>query len=241
MYQKNGGANMEKQQTILIADDEAQIREILRIYFEKEGFKVVEAADGAEAIVQAQAGKPDIMILDIMMPVLDGLEVCKQVRKISDMPIIMLTAKDDDDDRILGLETGADDYITKPFNTREVVARVKAVLRRSGQSAAVKGKEVLEFPNLMINLSEYRVIAFGKQVTFTAKEMELLWCLASNPGIVFSRNQLLETIWGYTYYGDTRTVDTHIKRVRHKLDIKKDSAWDIITVWGVGYKFEVKN
>ncbi len=232
---------MEKQQTILIADDEAQIREILRIYFEKEGFKVVEAADGAEAIVQAQAGKPDIMILDIMMPVLDGLEVCKQVRKISDMPIIMLTAKDDDDDRILGLETGADDYITKPFNTREVVARVKAVLRRSGQSAAVKGKEVLEFPNLMINLSEYRVIAFGKQVTFTAKEMELLWCLASNPGIVFSRNQLLETIWGYTYYGDTRTVDTHIKRVRHKLDIKKDSAWDIITVWGVGYKFEVKN
>ncbi|MPL86795.1 Transcriptional regulatory protein SrrA [bioreactor metagenome] len=241
MYQKNGGANMEKQQTILIADDEAQIREILRIYFEKEGFKVVEAADGAEAIVQAQAGKPDIMILDIMMPVLDGLEVCKQVRKISDMPIIMLTAKDDDDDRILGLETGADDYITKPFNTREVVARVKAVLRRSGQSVAVKGKEVLEFPNLMINLSEYRVIAFGKQVTFTAKEMELLWCLASNPGIVFSRNQLLETIWGYTYYGDTRTVDTHIKRVRHKLDIKKDSAWDILTVWGVGYKFEVKN
>ena len=232
---------MDKQQTILIADDEAQIREILRIYFEKEGFKVIEAADGAEAIVQAQAGKPDIVILDIMMPVLDGLEVCKQVRKISDMPIIMLTAKDDDDDRILGLETGADDYITKPFNTREVVARVKAVLRRSGQSVAVKGKEVLEFPNLMINLSEYRVIAFGKQVTFTAKEMELLWCLASNPGIVFSRNQLLETIWGYTYYGDTRTVDTHIKRVRHKLDIKKDSAWDILTVWGVGYKFEVKN
>ncbi|MDD4319928.1 MAG: response regulator transcription factor [Acidaminococcaceae bacterium] len=232
---------MDKQQTILIADDESQIREILRIYFEKEGFKVIEAADGAEAIVQAQAGKPDILILDIMMPVLDGLEVCKQVRKISDMPIIMLTAKDEDDDRILGLETGADDYITKPFNTREVVARVKAVLRRSGQSVAVKGKEILEFPDLMINLSEYRVIAFGKQVTFTAKEMELLWCLASNPGIVFSRNQLLETIWGYTYYGDTRTVDTHIKRVRHKLDIPKESAWDILTVWGVGYKFEVKN
>ena len=230
---------MEKQQTILIADDEAQIREILRIYFEKEGFKVVEAADGAEAIVQAQAGKPDIMILDIMMPVLDGLEVCKQVRKISDMPIIMLTAKDDDDDRILGLETGADDYITKPFNTREVVARVKAVLRRSGQSAAVKGKEVLEFPNLMINLSEYRVIAFGKQVTFTAKEMELLWFLAKNAGRVYSREQLLESIWGYSYYGDTRTVDTHIKRLRSKLDIQEGSGWDIKTVWGVGYKFEV--
>lgn len=232
---------MEKQQTVLIADDEAQIREILRIYFEKEGFKVIEAADGAAAIVQAQASKPDILILDIMMPILDGLEVCKQVRKISDMPIIMLTAKDEDDDRILGLETGADDYITKPFNTREVVARVKAVLRRSGQVVAVKGKEILEFPDLMINLSEYRVKAFGKQVTFTAKEMELLWCLASNPGIVFSRNQLLETIWGYTYYGDTRTVDTHIKRVRHKLEIPQDGAWDILTVWGVGYKFEVKN
>ena len=230
-----------KQQIVLIADDEAQIREILRIYFEKEGFKVIEAADGAEAILQAQGGKPDIIVLDIMMPVLDGLEVCKQVRKISDIPIIMLTAKDEDDDSILGLEIGADDYITKPFNTREVVARVKAVLRRSGQQkAAPKGQEIIEYPNLTINLSEYRVIAFGKQVVFTAKEMELLWHLASNPGIVFSRNQLLETIWGYTYYGDTRTVDTHIKRVRHKLDIPKDSQWDIQTVWGVGYKFEVK-
>lgn len=230
---------MDKQQTVLIADDEAQIREILRIYFEKEGFHVVEAADGAAAIIQVQAAKPDIVILDIMMPVLDGLEVCRQVRKISDVPIIMLTAKDEDDDRILGLEIGADDYITKPFNTREVVARVKAVLRRSGQVTA-RSAERLNYPDLMIDLSEYKVVAFGKNVTFTAKEMELLWCLASNPGLVFSRNQLLETIWGYTYYGDTRTVDTHIKRVRHKLDIPKDSAWDITTVWGVGYKFEVR-
>ena len=231
---------MEKQHTVLIADDEAQIRNILSIYFKKEGFKVVEAADGAEALMQTQSAKPDIIILDIMMPVLDGLEVCKQVRKISDIPIIMLTAKDEDDDRILGLEIGADDYITKPFNTREVVARVNAVLRRSNQTVPTGKKEVLELPNLMINLSEYRVVAFGKEVTFTAKEMELLWCLASNPGIVFSRNQLLEKIWGYTYYGDTRTVDTHIKRVRHKLNIPKDSTWDILTVWGVGYKFEVK-
>ena len=231
---------MEKQHTVLIADDEAQIRNILSIYFKKEGFKVVEAADGAEALMQTQSAKPDIIILDIMMPVLDGLEVCKQVRKISDIPIIMLTAKDEDDDRILGLEIGADDYITKPFNTREVVARVNAVLRRSNQTVPTGKKEVLEFPNLMINLSEYRVVAFGKEVTFTAKEMELLWCLASNPGIVFSRNQVLEKIWGYTYYGDTRTVDTHIKRVRHKLNIPKDSTWDILTVWGVGYKFEVK-
>lgn len=231
---------MNKQQTVLIADDEPQIREILSIYFKKEGFKVIEAADGAEALVQVQAGKPDIILLDIMMPVLDGLEVCKQVRKISDIPIIMLTAKDSDDDRILGLEIGADDYISKPFNTREVVARVKAVLRRTNASMSGQNKQVLEYPNLMINLSEYRVVAFGRQITFTAKEMELLWCLASNPGIVFSRNQLLEKIWGYTYYGDTRTVDTHIKRVRHKLDIPPDSTWDIMTVWGVGYKFEVK-
>ena len=230
---------MNKQQTVLIADDEPQIREILSIYFKKEGFKVIEAADGAEALVQVQAGKPDIILLDIMMPVLDGLEVCKQVRKISDIPIIMLTAKDSDDDRILGLEIGADDYISKPFNTREVVARVKAVLRRTNASMSGQNKQVLEYPNLMINLSEYRVVAFGREITFTAKEMELLWCLASNPGIVFSRNQLLEKIWGYTYYGDTRTVDTHIKRVRHKLDIPPDSTWDIMTVWGVGYKFEV--
>lgn len=231
---------MNKQQTVLIADDEPQIREILSIYFKKEGFKVIEAADGAEALVQVQAGKPDIILLDIMMPVLDGLEVCKQVRKISDIPIIMLTAKDSDDDRILGLEIGADDYISKPFNTREVVARVKAVLRRTNASLNTQNKQVLEYPDLMINLSEYRVVAFGREITFTAKEMELLWCLASNPGIVFSRNQLLEKIWGYTYYGDTRTVDTHIKRVRHKLAIPPDSAWDITTVWGVGYKFEVK-
>ena len=231
---------MNKQQTVLIADDEPQIREILSIYFKKEGFKVIEAADGAEALVQVQAGKPDIILLDIMMPVLDGLEVCKQVRKISDIPIIMLTAKDSDDDRILGLEIGADDYISKPFNTREVVARVKAVLRRTNASMSGQNKQVLEYPNLMINLSEYRVVAFGREITFTAKEMELLWCLASNPGIVFSRNQLLEKIWGYTYYGDTRTVDTHIMRVRHKLDIPPDSTWDIMTVWGVGYKFEVK-
>ena len=231
---------MNKQQTVLIADDEPQIREILSIYFKKEGFKVIEAADGAEALVQVQAGKPDIILLDIMMPVLDGLEVCKQVRKISDIPIIMLTAKDSDDDRILGLEIGADDYISKPFNTREVVARVKAVLRRTNASMSGQNKQVLEYPNLMINLSEYRVVAFGREITFTAKEMELLLCLASNPGIVFSRNQLLEKIWGYTYYGDTRTVDTHIKRVRHKLDIPPDSTWDIMTVWGVGYKFEVK-
>ena len=225
---------------VLVVDDDPNICEVLRMYLENEGYSVILSYDGEEALVKFNALKPDIILLDIMMPVLDGLEVCKQVRKISDIPIIMLTAKDSDDDRILGLEIGADDYISKPFNTREVVARVKAVLRRTNASMNSQNKQVLEYPNLMINLSEYRVVAFGREITFTAKEMELLWCLASNPGIVFSRNQLLEKIWGYTYYGDTRTVDTHIKRVRHKLDIPPDSTWDIMTVWGVGYKFEVK-
>ena len=226
--------------TVLIVDDEPAIRKLLTRVAASCGYESLTASNGHEAIVMSRDSKINLILLDIMMPVLDGLEVCKQVRKISDVPIIMLTAKDSDDDRILGLEIGADDYISKPFNTREVVARVKAVLRRTSQSISSSNKQVLEYPNLMINLSEYRVVAFGREITFTAKEMELLWCLASNPGIVFSRNQLLEKIWGYTYYGDTRTVDTHIKRVRHKLDIPPDSSWDIMTVWGVGYKFEVK-
>ena len=212
---------MDKQK-VLIADDEAPIREILKIYCEKEGFEVIEAADGAEAILKVQSDKPDIIILDIMMPVLDGLEVCKQVRKMSDIPIIMLTAKDDDDDRILGLEIGADDYITKPFNNREVIARVKAVLRRSTmvKKEEADGRSHIEYKGLSIDMEKYQVIAFGSKMTFT---------------------QLLETIWGYSYYGDTRTVDTHIKRIRQKLNIPADSEWDITTIWGVGYKFEVKD
>ena len=231
--------NKINKQTILVVDDTPDnlflVSNLLKDLY------IVKVANNGEKALKYlfESTAPDLILLDIMMPVLDGLEVCRQVRKISDIPIIMLTAKDEDDDRILGLEIGADDYITKPFNTREVVARVKAVLRRCGQ-VTVRTGERLNYPDLMIDLSEYKVVAFGKNVTFTAKEMELLWCLASNPGLVFSRNQLLETIWGYTYYGDTRTVDTHIKRVRHKLDIPKDSPWDITTVWGVGYKFEVR-
>lgn len=228
-------------QKVLIADDEKHIREILKMYCEKEGFDVIEAADGAEAILKVQSEKPDILILDIMMPVMDGLEVCKQVRKMSDLPIIMLTAKDEDDDRILGLEIGADDYITKPFNSREVVARIKAVLRRAGAQEKQEGSSRVEYDGLTIDMEEYQVVAFGQKMTFTAKEMELLWCLATNPGKAFSRNQLLETIWGYSYYGDTRTVDTHIKRIRQKLNIPENSKWDITTIWGVGYKFEVKS
>ena len=197
-------------QKILIADDEAQIREILRIYFEKEGFEVIEAEDGAAAILKVQSEKPDILLLDIMMPVLDGIEVCKQDRKMSDLPIIMVTAKDEDDDRIAGLEIGADDYITKPFNSREVVARVKAVLRRTGSKEKKGDVSRITYDGLVIDMDEYQVTA------------------------------LLETIWGYSYYGDTRTVDTHIKRIRQKLNIPPDSSWDITTIWGVGYKFEVK-
>ena len=222
-------------QKILIADDEAQIREILRIYFEKEGFEVIEAEDGAAAILKVQSEKPDILLLDIMMPVLDGIEVCKQVRKMLDLPIILVT------DRIAGLEIGADDYITKPFNSREVVARVKAVLRRAGTQEKKGEVSRITYPGLIIDMDQYQVTAFGNKMTFTTKEMELLWCLASNPGKAFSRNQLLETIWGYSYYGDTRTVDTHIKRIRQKLNIPPDSKWDITTIWGVGYKFELKD
>ena len=207
-------------QKVLIADDEKHIREILKMYCEKEGFDVIEAADGAEAILKVQSEKPDILILDIMMPVM---------------------AKDEDDDRILGLEIGADDYITKPFNSREVVARIKAVLRRAGAQEKQEGRSRVEYDGLTIDMEEYQVVAFGQKMTFTAKEMELLWCLATNPGKAFSRNQLLETIWGYSYYGDTRTVDTHIKRIRQKLNIPENSKWDITTIWGVGYKFEVKS
>lgn len=225
-------------QKILIADDEAQIREILRIYFEKEGFEVAEAEDGAAAILKVQSEKPDILLLDIMMPVLDGIEVCKQVRRMSNLPIIMVTAKDEDDDRIAGLEIGADDYITKPFNSREVVARVKAVLRRTREKNT--GISRIVYDGLTIDMERFQVIAFGNKMTFTTKEMELLWCLASNPGKAFSRSQLLENIWGYSYFGDTRTVDTHIKRIRQKLNIPADSKWDITTIWGVGYKFELK-
>ncbi|MBQ8920443.1 MAG: response regulator transcription factor [Acidaminococcaceae bacterium] len=226
---------------ILIADDEVSIREILRVYFAKEDFQVIEAEDGQQALSKVEKESPDIVILDIMMPVLDGITACEQIRRRFDIPIIMLTAKDEDDDRILGLEKGADDYITKPFNPREVVARVKAVLRRSGGFQKLSDKWKINYPGLSIDRERMEVIAGDKTVTFTTKEFELLYYLASSPGKVYSRNQLLESIWGYTYFGDTRTVDTHIKRIRQKLAIPRDSVWDIETVWGVGYKFELKN
>ena len=227
-------------QTVLLADDDAKIRELLELYLTKEGFAVVHASDGAEAILKAQQLKPDLIVLDIMMPVMDGMEVCRQVRKFSRVPVIMLTARLEDEDRIQGLELGADDYVSKPFNPRELVARVKAVLRRvPGKEEEQAGSDLIKFPNLMINRQEYVATSYGTSVQLTAKEMDLLWHMASHPGRVFSREQLLESIWGYEYFGDTRTVDTHIKRIRQKLGVKDDSLWDIKTVWGVGYKFEV--
>lgn len=227
---------------ILIADDEQSIREILRIYLENEGYEVVEAEDGADALRKIEFEKPDLVLLDIMMPILDGIEVCRQVRKHHTIPIIMATAKDEDDDRILGLEMGADDYVTKPFNNRELMARVKAVLRRTGakEEAPAKAKARIELEGLIIDVDSYTVTSFGKNVALTTRELELLWHLASNPNKAFSRNQLLEEIWGYSYYSDTRTVDTHIKRIRQKLTIPQGNSWDIETVWGLGYKFTLK-
>ena len=228
-------------QMVLVADDDEKIRDLLALYLNKEGFVVEQATDGAEAILKAQQLKPGLIVLDIMMPVLDGMEVCRQIRKFSRVPIIMLTARLEDEDRIMGLELGADDYVSKPFNPRELVARVKAVLRRMAEPAPENGGDhILRFPDLLIDRQEYVVVVSGQTVQFTNKEMELLWHMASHPGRVFSREQLLESIWGYEYFGDTRTVDTHIKRVRQKLGVQADTPWDIRTIWGVGYKFEVR-
>lgn len=225
--------------TVLIVDDEQPIRELLALYLVKEGFAVQEAADGAEALIKYQESKPDIIILDIMMPILDGIEVCRQIRKFSHIPIIMLTSRAEDDDRIMGLELGADDYVTKPFNPREVVARVKAVLRRQGMPQESPAA-VLSYPHLVIDLDRHTVTAFDEEIPLANKELELLWYLASHPGLAFSREQLLESVWDYSYCGDTRTVDTHIKRIRKKLAVQAEPPWDIKTVWGIGYKFEVK-
>jgi len=226
--------------TVLIVDDEAQIRELLFMYFMQEGFTVAEAADGAEALVRLQQVKPDIILLDIMMPVIDGMEVCLQIRKFSNVPIIMLTSRTQSEDRIMGLELGADDYVSKPFDPREVVARVKAVLRRTATPHEYGKADVRSFTGLEINMAERIVTAFGKTVSLANKELEVLWQLTAHPGTVMSREQLLETVWEYSYCGDTRTVDTHVKRLRKKLGSGPDTPWDIKTVWGIGYKFEVR-
>ena len=222
---------------VLIIDDDNNICELLRLYLEKEKFETVIANDGLQAVEMFKSEKPQLILLDIMLPKLDGWQVCREIRKESECPIIMLTAKGEVFDKVLGLELGADDYIVKPFESKEVVARIKAVLRRTGDTLASENKKVT-YDKLSINLTNYELLINGVKVDAPPKEMELLYYLASNPNRVFTRNQLLDEVWGFNYYGDTRTVDVHIKRLRAKLEGVSDK-WSLKTVWGVGYKFEV--
>ena len=225
---------------ILIVDDDSNICELLRLYIEKEGFTAFIANDGETAMTLFEEKAPDLILLDVMLPGLDGWQVCREIRKKSDCPIIMLTAKGEVFDRVLGLDLGADDYVVKPFETKEVVARIKAVLRRSGQSDDRQTeKKAVTYENLSINLTNYELKVKGVQVDTPPKEMELIYHLASNPNRVFTRDQLLDEVWGFDYYGDSRTVDVHVKRLREKLEGVSDK-WVLKTVWGVGYKFEVK-
>ncbi|MDO4547485.1 MAG: response regulator transcription factor [Clostridia bacterium] len=223
---------------ILIADDDINVHQSLGPYFKREGYQLMSAYDGDEAIRQVRQSRPDLVLLDIMMPKMDGLVVCRELRKTSNVPIIMLTAKGEEFDKLLGLELGADDYIAKPFSPREVVARVKAVLRRMFELNESGSETRLVTDNLDIDMSAFIVRLNGQIVPCTPKEIEILWTLANNPGMVFSREHLLQSIWGYDFLGDTRAVDSHIKRIRAKL-CTGDNKWDIKTVWGVGYRFEV--
>ena len=221
---------------VLIVDDDRNIVELIALYLEKEGYHTKKAYDGTEAIKLFHSYEPHLILLDIMLPEIDGYDVCKEIRKTSNLPIIMLTAKGEIFDKVLGLELGADDYIVKPFDTKELVARVRAVLRRSQLREEDENKNVLEFPNLVINMDNYSVSYRGQTLELPPKELEVLFFLASNPNQVFTREQLLDQIWGYDFIGDTRTVDVHIKRLRDKFQEKE--PWNIKTVWGVGYKFE---
>ena len=221
---------------ILIVEDEANIRELLRLYLEREGYTVLEAENGVEGIKKWKSDKPDMLLLDVMMPVMDGWEVCREIRAESDVPIIMLTAKGETADRVSGLEMGADDYIVKPLEMPEVIARVRAVFRRIAPDDA---PEKLSLDNLVIDKQAYDLVIKGKRVDAPPKEIELLYFLASSPNRVFTRAQLLDEVWGFDYFGDTRTVDVHVKRLREKLEGVSDK-WELKTVWGVGYKFETK-
>ena len=227
------------QYKILIVDDDENICELLRLYLEKDGFKTITAVDGEQAVESALKQNPDLILLDIMLPGLDGWQVCREIRKTSDTPIIMLTAKGETFDKILGLELGADDYISKPFNTKEVVARIKAVLRRTVDKSKANQKKEVRFDKLSINLTNYELIVDGVKIDTPPKELELIYHLASNPNRVYTRDQLLDEVWGFDYYGDSRTVDVHVKRLREKLE-NVSEQWSLKTVWGVGYKFEVK-
>ncbi|MDR3296421.1 MAG: response regulator transcription factor [Clostridiales Family XIII bacterium] len=223
---------------ILICDDQRMIHETLCEYMEAEGFSCVSAFDGEEATDKFRSEKPDLVVLDLMMPKKSGIDVCREIRRESGVPIIMLTAKGEEIDRILGLELGADDYIVKPFSPREVVARIKAIFRRVSEKPADADEQTLSFPRLQVSLSNYEVRVDGEAVACTPKEVELLYKLCSAPGRVWNREQLLADVWGYDFYGDTRVVDTQIKRIRQKLP--ENEQWGIRSIYGVGYKFEAK-
>ncbi|MDO5014655.1 MAG: response regulator transcription factor [Clostridia bacterium] len=223
---------------ILVVDDDPSICEVLRLYLEKEGYSVSIANDGETALKMFTEMPQDIILIDIMLPKMDGLQVCREIRQISNVPIIMITAKEETFDKVLGLELGADDYIVKPFDAKEVIARVKAVLRRT-KSKNFEEVKVIEYDNLSINLTNYELKVAGKPVPTPPKELELIYHLASNPNRVFTRDQLLDEVWGFDYYGDSRTVDVHVKRLREKLEGASEE-WELRTVWGVGYKFDVK-
>lgn len=225
-------------QKVLVVEDDNNIAELLRLYLQKDGFEVSHAADGGKAVEMAKEIQPDLVLLDIMLPVMDGWQVCRELRKTMKMPIIMLTAKGETEDKVSGLEMGADDYIVKPFEVKELLARVHAVLRRTGDDGKPKSKK-LTFDKLVINLDSYELIVDGKKIDTPPKEMELLYHLAATPNRVYTRNQLLDEVWGFDYFGDSRTVDVHIKRLREKLEGVSDK-WALKTVWGVGYKFEVR-
>lgn len=225
---------------LLIADDNEGILDILSTYVTKEGFSPLIAHDGEEALKLFKDYRPILLLLDVMMPKKDGFTVCREIRQNSTVPIIMVTAKGEDGDRIMGLDIGADDYIVKPFSPGEVMARIRAVLRRL-DPVEEQRPDIVFYPGLKISLSDYEVMIDGQPLSLTKKEIEILWLLASNPGKVFSRDNLLNSVWGYEYFGDARTVDTHIKRLRAKINITETFSWDIKTIWGVGYKFEVKH
>ena len=227
------------QYKILIVDDDENICELLRPYLEKDGFDTIVANDGEQAVEYAAKYSPDLILLDIMLPKLDGWQVCREIRKTDDTPIIMLTAKGETFDKILGLELGADDYVSKPFDTKEVIARIKAVLRRSHEKDKASQINEVRYDKLRINLTNYELEVNGVKIDTPPKELELIYHLASNPNRVYTRDQLLDEVWGFDYYGDSRTVDVHVKRLREKLENVSDE-WSLKTVWGVGYKFEVK-
>jgi len=228
---------MQMDKSVLIIEDDGNIAELLRLYLEKDGFKVTIAVDGESGLIEFEKDRPDLVLLDIMLPLLDGWGVCRQIRTTSDVPIIMLTAKGETLDKVTGLEMGADDYIVKPFEMGELVARIHAVMRRFDKTGESEERKLI-FDNLVVDMNSFELLIRGKRIEAPPKEMELLYHLASSPNRVFTRNQLLDEVWGFDYFGDSRTVDVHIKRLREKLEDVSDQ-WSLKTVWGVGYKFEL--